>query len=70
MRKIRLKYRFTMDHCEIPAGTEMTLPAGIAERLIRQQAADLIEPEKAVVEPEETRVINPPGNRRRKYAPR
>jgi hypothetical protein len=58
MTSIRLRYKFSFDHCEIPAGTVITVPAGLARELVARQAADLVEPERAIVQPEETRELN------------
>jgi hypothetical protein len=69
MKLIRLKVSFTFDHCEIPAGTNISIPAGIAFDLINRGVAEMAEPEKAVIEPQENRVNqnrnNTPQNRRR-----
>jgi hypothetical protein len=59
MKSIRLKQTFKFDHCEISAGTVIAVPAEKAFELIQRGVADMIGPEHAVVEPQETRVYRP-----------
>ncbi len=56
MITIRLRVPLYFDHFEIPAGTVISVPAGIAEIALRCKVAEAAEHEKAVVEPQETRV--------------
>lgn len=52
---IRLKVSFHFDHCELPAGMVITVPAEKAQELVSRGVAELAEPQHAVVQPEETR---------------
>ncbi len=68
MTSIRLLCPFTFHHCEIPAGTVIAVPAAIAMQFIAREVAVMAEPERAVVEPQETRVISPARRERRVHA--
>jgi hypothetical protein len=73
MTSVKLNYAFKFDHAEIPAGTVISVPAGMARDFIGRGIALPIEPERAVLEPEETRTAsekrvshgNRPNNRAR-----
>ena len=56
MIQIRLKVSFTFDHCELPAGMSIGVPAEKARELCSRGVAVPVEPERAVVEPDEARV--------------
>lgn len=56
MITIRLKLPLRFDHFEIPAGTTIAVPADIARIAIARGIAEPAEREKAVVEPQETRM--------------
>jgi hypothetical protein len=56
MTSIRLIYEFSYDHAEIPAGTVIAVPAGLARDFINRGIAEAVEPERAVIEPQETRL--------------
>lgn len=64
MKKVRIKYPFL----RIPVGTEIMVPAEVAEGLINTGAADLAEPDKAVLEPSETREDKKPRKYQRRAA--
>lgn len=55
MKTIKLRVPFKFHHAEIPAGSEISVPAGIAFQLIKQEVAEEVV-SQAVIEPEETRV--------------
>jgi len=55
MIQIRLVYPLRFDHFEIPVGTVIGVPAGIAMMAIQRGIAERAEPERAIVEPQETR---------------
>ena len=55
MVSIRLRVPLSFHHCEIPAGTVISVPAGIAQMFVMREAAEMTEPEHAVIEPNETR---------------
>jgi hypothetical protein len=55
--QIRLLETFKYDHCEFPTGIVIDVPAGKALELIHRGVAEMAEPIKAIVEPEETRII-------------
>jgi hypothetical protein len=55
MIKILLNRSFTFDHCELPAGMVIAVPAEKARELIQRGVAQTVEPERAVIEPRETR---------------
>ena len=70
MVSIRLLLPLRFDHFEIPAGTVIAVPAGLAGMAVQRRVAEMVEPERAVVEPQETRVQRPqpsarPSNGRR-----
>lgn len=52
---VKLKVSFHFDHCELPAGMVLTVPAEKAQELVSRGVAELAEPQHAVVQPEETR---------------
>ena len=71
MIQIRIRCPFRFDHCEIPAGTVIAVPAAIAQDFCRRGIAVIAEPERAVVEVPEVRaeVTKPKAKyRRRKKA--
>lgn len=55
--QIRLKVSFHFDHCELPAGMVITVPAEKAHELVSRGVAELAEPQHAVLQPEETRTL-------------
>jgi len=57
MTSIRLKVEFSFDHCHIPAGTVISVPAEIARDLAQRGVAEMAEPQHAVIEPQETRML-------------
>jgi len=60
MKRIRLLHPFTFHHAEIPGGTEISVPPDLADRFVENyQVAEYAEPERAVIAPSETRVIEP-----------
>jgi len=59
MKQIRLKVAFSFDHCEIPAGAFIAVPAPVAQNLVMAGVAVYTEPERAVVAPQETRISQP-----------
>lgn len=63
MKTIRLKYSFSLDHCEIPAETIITIPDDLANDFIVRGVAEMAEPERATVAPEETREQSKPTPR-------
>jgi hypothetical protein len=68
MITVRLKVAFRFDHCEIPEGTVIAVPSGIAQMLILRGVAELASPEHAVVQPDETRIAD--NSRRKQYGRR
>lgn len=68
MISIRLRVTFSFHHCEIPAGTVIAVPPGIAQQFVMREVADLVV-EQAVVQPQETRVAHQ-TMRRGKHAER
>jgi hypothetical protein len=70
MVTIRLRHPFKFHHAEIPEGTLIGVPPGIAQMLVQREVADLAEPERAVIEPSETRVATRAQRGRRKSAVR
>lgn len=65
MIMVRFFHPLRYDHFDIPAGTIIAVPAGIAHTAIQRGIAEMAEPEKAIVEPQETRVLNRPRGRPR-----
>jgi len=64
MRWIRLTAAFSRDHVEIPEGTVIQVSSELAQRLVENYcSAVYIDEERAVVEPEETRVAAYPSTR-------
>lgn len=59
MIQFQLNVAFSFDHCEIPAGTVIGLPAGLAEQFQARGVGRITEVHKAVIAPEETRIPNP-----------
>lgn len=61
MRAIKLSHPFKFHHAEIPGGTKISVPPDLAVQLVEKyQVAEYAEPERAVIEPMETRVSYPP----------
>jgi len=58
MTTIRLLVTFRFDHCELQAGTVIAVPAELARSLILRGVAEMAEPERMVIEPQETRVAS------------
>ena len=58
MISIRLLYPLRFDHAEIPEGETIGVSAQIAHDFVNRKIAILAAPEHAVVEPQETRVVN------------
>lgn len=69
--RIRLFETFKFDHCEFPTGMVLDVPAGKALELIHRGVAEVAEPIKAVIEPQETRVMPAiqRGRPRKNHAP-
>ena len=66
MRSVRLLVTFTFHHCEIPAGTVISVPAALALELSQRGVVEMAEPERAVVGPAELRnVQNTPERKSR-----
>jgi hypothetical protein len=59
MIAIRLICPLRFDHFEMPGGTLVMVPPDVARRAVMQGIAVMAEPERAVVEPKETRVNRP-----------
>lgn len=55
MIAIRLQVPLKFDHCELPAGMIIQVPAEKAREFIQRGIAERAEPERAVIEPQETR---------------
>lgn len=55
MTSIRLLRPLSFHHFEIPAGTIISVPAGIAQVAVQRGIAVMAEPERAVMEPRERR---------------
>lgn len=55
MISIRLMFPLGYHHFEIPAGTIIAVPAGIANMAVQRGIAEFVGPQHAVVEPQETR---------------
>lgn len=67
MISIRLNFPLSFHHAEIPAGTVIAVPADIAHSFLVREVAVMAEPERAVVQPEETReAYGPPAKRNRR----
>lgn len=56
MTTIRLLLPLRFDHFEIPAGTTIAVPADLARMAVQRGIGVRVEPERAVVEPQETRM--------------
>jgi hypothetical protein len=57
MKSIILKVSFSFDHCEIPAGTRVSVPAELAHMLVSRGTAEMVQ-EQAVIQPQETRDVS------------
>ena len=55
MRKVKLIVPIGFDHLMIPKGTEIGLPFDLAFKFGKAGIVEFLEPERAVIEPEETR---------------
>jgi hypothetical protein len=56
MITVRLLLPLKHDHIELPEGMIISLPAEAAHKLVMSGIAVMAEPERAVVQPQETRV--------------
>jgi len=69
MVMIRLMVEFQHHHHVLPIGSLLSVPADTARRLVGAELAAMAEPERAIVEPEETRTeypaLRPRGRPRR-----
>lgn len=57
MTQIRLIRSLSFHHFEIPAGTVIAVPADVAQRAVQREIAQYAEPQHAVIEPRETRIM-------------
>ena len=60
MQRIKLQYPFSFHHAEIPEGTVIEVPRGLALTLVQRQTAIMMEPEKTIIEQPEVRIKNYP----------
>lgn len=63
MISIRLRVAFHFDHCEIPEGTVIAAPSELAHMLVSRGVAERAEPERGIIEPQETRTVARPHRR-------